>query len=123
MVAARDAAEEVLGPNLLLQADLVVSEVISSDTARKRWLEKQLLSDLAERYRKQGLMIEWDGTLVAWLLEQQASNAGEREWERLVDQELSPALIAHLPEAGQVMCLCVRCEGGKLLVERRERSE
>ena len=48
-LALREAGVRDLGPELLDRVDLVFARVSSSDEARRRWLEKTLLADMAER--------------------------------------------------------------------------
>jgi ATP-dependent Clp protease ATP-binding subunit ClpA len=57
-------------------------------------LRQGVLAELAERYRKRGLALQWDDTFVAWL-EQHAA----RDIERLLDTEVGPRIAAHLVDA------------------------
>jgi len=113
------AIERVLGAELAAQVDLVCAAVPSSATARRRWLEKHFLSDLTERYRKQGLSLSWDDSLVTWLLSEESACDNQRDWERLVDERLSPLLIRYLPAntGKEVRSLLVKLEGGEIHVE------
>lgn len=93
-LALREAGVRDLGPELLDRVDLVFARVSSSDEARRRWLEKTLLADMAERYRRQGIQLVWDKTLLDWMLDQQESCRQQSDWERLVDQKPAQSWFA-----------------------------
>jgi ATP-dependent Clp protease ATP-binding subunit ClpA len=118
----RQAIGDAVGAELAAQLDLVIASVPTGEAPRRRWLEKHLLSDLADRYRKQGVELSWDDSLVAWLLREETASRNQREWERLVDERLSPLLIRYLPSTAgkEVRCLLVKCEGDEVLVETRQ---
>jgi len=121
----RQAAERALGTEFLAQIDLVCAEVPTSEAARRRWLQQHLLADLAERYRKQGLALRWDDSLIQWLLSQQSAQANQRDWERMVDECISPLLIPYLSadREKEVRSLVVKCEGGMIKVETPQSEE
>jgi ATP-dependent Clp protease ATP-binding subunit ClpC len=115
----RPIVERLLGSQLADQVDLVSAEVAEVGDAQRRWLEKGLLTDLSERYGKAGVTLTWDESLINWLLSEQGSYANGRDWERLVDERLSPLLVRHLPEPGatEKPSLVVKYEGDKILVD------
>ena len=119
------AAEGVLGAGFIAQVDLICSQAPTSDEARRRWLRQHLLSDLAERYRKQGVDLHWDESLLAWFLNQEQDPTAERNWERLVDERLSPLLIRYLPQEGgkEARSLLVRYEGDGIRIESHEKAQ
>ena len=107
-----------LGEELASQIDLVCSEVPTEGEAGRHHLEKYLLPDLSERYSKRGVSLHWDDSLVTWLLEQQGAHTNRREWERLVDERLSPLLVKYLPAPSEkeVKSLTVKYEGDQIRV-------
>lgn len=115
----RQIATRALGTELMAQVDLVCAESVGSDLDRQRQLQNALLSDLSERYRKQGLLVSWDVSLLEWLFDQQEFQRNRRDWERLLDEHLIPLLIQHLPAPGgkEVKSLIVRCHEGQIIVE------
>ncbi len=121
-IDARQAAEAVLGAEIVAQIDLVCAEVPAAEAPRRHWLEQHLLSDLSERYRKQGMYLAWDESLVDWLLNQRSAHANQRSWERLVDEHLSPLLVRYLPAADgdAVKSLIVKYEADAIRVEVHE---
>lgn len=121
----REIAEGLLGTEFVAQCDLVCAEVMTSDVARRRWLEKHFLSDLSDRYRKQGVHLRWAESLIDWLLTQQSAYASQRDWERLVDERLSPLLVPYLSSASEkeVTLRIVKGEGDTISVEPEERSD
>jgi ATP-dependent Clp protease ATP-binding subunit ClpC len=115
----RQAAEQALGAEFVTQVDLVCTEVPAPDVTQRHWLQQHLLSDLSERYRKQGVHLAWDESLVDWLLNKRSDHAGQRSWERLVDECLSPLLVRYLPAVGgeAVKSLIVKYEAEGIRVE------
>ncbi|HUF52008.1 MAG TPA: AAA family ATPase [Longimicrobiales bacterium] len=93
-VAAGDGARVELGA-LAAHVDVVCAPVAAR--AGHAWLRQGVLSDLATRYQKHGLLLEWDDTFVQWLVEQHADS---RDIERLLDTEVNPHIAAHLPASG-----------------------
>jgi ATP-dependent Clp protease ATP-binding subunit ClpC len=115
----RKAIEIALGEGLADEIDLVFSEQPRTGEAQRRWLEKGLLSDLSERYKKAGVALRWDESLIGWLLEQQKSSPDGQAMERIVDEKLSPLLVRYLPEPGasQKTSLAVKWSGDKIVVD------
>jgi ATP-dependent Clp protease ATP-binding subunit ClpC len=121
---AAEAARRNLGEELMAQVDLVCSEVPDTNSSRRRWLQDHLLSDLATRYRQEGLDLQWDTTIVDWLLAQPEKGANYRDWERLVDARLSPVLVRYLPatRGKEVSSLLVKCADGLIQVEGEKKG-
>ena len=124
-VDARHAAEESLGRDLVEECDLVCVGAPTSGQAQRLWLHHRLLTDLAERYRRQGVLLVWDETLIDWMLNLEEAGEGRHHWERLIDERLSPVLIRHLPnhvsaagEESEPPTLRIRAENGNVVVER-----
>jgi len=107
-----------LGRELMAQVDLVCSLVPISGQAQMRWLEQHLLATLGERCRKRGVEVDFDQSLVAWLLGQRETATSGRDWERLIDRHVSPLLIPYLegPDRGDKR-LTVRWEAGAIRVD------
>jgi ATP-dependent Clp protease ATP-binding subunit ClpC len=114
-------AAAALGEELATQVDLVCTTVIRSEAARRRWIEENLLGELAARYRKQGLDLRWDETFINWLVDQKHLSSSQRDWERLMDDAISPLLVPHLPEegAGKPRSVRVTRKDGATLVEQQ----
>ncbi|HPH95500.1 MAG TPA: AAA family ATPase [Anaerolineaceae bacterium] len=91
------AVEAVMGPEMAAQIDVVAVDTARSDSARRSWLEKHLLLDLSNRYLKQGIKLTWDSTVLDWLMTHKELDVNERNWERFVDEFLSPVIIPYLP--------------------------
>lgn len=122
---ARQAAEKTLGEGLLAQCDLVCAEVATSDAARRQWLENHLLLDLAERYRKKGVHLHWDESVINWMLDHREGHANQRDWERLVDDWLSPPLVRYLSvtQNEAARSVRVRFDGDAVQIDPIETSE
>jgi len=118
----RAAAEKALGAGLASEIDLVCSVPPTSDGLERRWLKETLLADLGERYQREGVKLTWDESVIDWLLAQRGTCNSQRDWERLVDERLSPLLVDRLLDrrAKEGGALIVRVQGGTVCVESRD---
>ena len=109
---------EAVGEELAGQVDLFLPGV-RPVAISKEWLQEHMLADLAIRFLKQGLRLQWDESLVSWLLESRNQFASERDWERWVDYSLSPAIVDYLPKPGgaKVVTVTVKIENESIKVE------
>jgi ATP-dependent Clp protease ATP-binding subunit ClpC len=96
----RQVAERVLGAEFVAHCDLICTGAATAETAQESWLQQRLLSDLSDRYRKQGVHIRWDHSLSEWFRTQHNAPANQRDWERLVEEHLSPLLIPYVSVTG-----------------------
>jgi ATP-dependent Clp protease ATP-binding subunit ClpC len=119
---ARQVAERALGQELVDQCDLISAEVLTTDQDSRHWLKKHLLADITDRYHKQGLKLYWDESLIEWLVAQKNIYNNERDWERFVDERLSPLLIHQLPDrdAQEIKSLVLKYEQGDIQVRSGE---
>ena len=117
--APRDLVRAELGDELVAVADVICADLGATGPDGSRWIEDALLAELAERYRKQGLAVTWDASLVEWLRAQQRGAGSQRDWERVIDERLSPLLLPHLPRAGspETRALALRAEGGRVVID------
>jgi ATP-dependent Clp protease ATP-binding subunit ClpC len=114
----REIVEDAVGAGLLAQVDLIVSRVARSQDARRSWIEGQLLRDLSERWSAQGVRIEWDPSVVTWILDQPETGRDRRAWERVVEDRLGPVLLRSLgAAAGKAVRLRVSARDGSVHVE------
>jgi ATP-dependent Clp protease ATP-binding subunit ClpC len=115
----RQTMIDLLGADLLDQVDLVAARVLESGQAGKQWLEGDVLQTLSNRYRHQGVKINWDESLVKWLLKQQQAHTQRREWERVVESQIGRVLIPHLhPETPErANTITVRYENDQIEVD------
>jgi ATP-dependent Clp protease ATP-binding subunit ClpC len=116
---AREAAARELGEALVEQCDFVCSQVLAVGDTQRRWLQDSLLSDLSKRFHALGLDLQWDRSLLDWLLAQQKTRSNQRDWERLVDGQITAILKKHLPppDAPEARPLVVKYDGGAIHVE------
>lgn len=89
--------ESILGAEFLAQVDVVITQLQHQPLTGRSWLRYNLLADIGTRYSKLGLDLQWDDSLLDWLLTYQRTFSNQREWERLLDEQLAPALIRYLP--------------------------
>jgi ATP-dependent Clp protease ATP-binding subunit ClpC len=119
------AAEAKLGEDFAAQIDVICVGASNSEAAMRRWLRENLLSDLSRRYRARGMEVQWDDSLIDWFLSRQSDNASRMEWERLVDEHLSGALIPYLPpvDAKERPSYVVKYRDGSVQVETLPTTE
>jgi len=89
--------EPILGAEFLAQVDVVITRLQQQPLTGRSWLRHNLLADIGARYSKLGLDLQWDDSLLDWLIAYQRTFSNQREWERLLDEQLAPALIRYLP--------------------------
>jgi ATP-dependent Clp protease ATP-binding subunit ClpC len=89
--------EPILGAEFLAQVDVVITQLQQQPLSGRSWLRHNLLADIGARYSKLGLDLQWDDSLLDWLITYQRTFSNQREWERLLDEQLAPALIRYLP--------------------------
>lgn len=94
-----EGADEVVPPTILDQVDLTVQHLPVAREQVEGWLEASVLADLAARFQKYGLTITCDGSVVRWLVGDNRLSRRARDWERLVDERIMPALVPYLTKA------------------------
>jgi ATP-dependent Clp protease ATP-binding subunit ClpC len=120
---ARDmyqAAREVLGSNLVDQCDLVCHQRPGgTESSLRAWITERLLPQLATRYSTIAVNIEWDDTVVDWLLSGQGAQSSRREVEEQISRVLNPQLVQNLPAIdGRSGVRCVVSYAGDKIVVR-----
>lgn len=112
------AVAETIGNELASQVDLFMPG-IQPAAVSKEWLKDHMLADLADRYLKQGLQLNWDTSLVDWLAEARNQFLSERDWERWIDYSLSPAIVDFLPRPGgpKINAVMVKMEENAIKIE------
>ena len=106
------AVAELIGNELASQVDLFMPGIQPASISRE-WLKDHMLADLADRYLKQGLKLNWDTSLVDWLAEARNQFLSERDWERWIDYSLSPAIVDFLPKPGGPKVECRESKHGR----------
>lgn len=93
----REELAEYLGDDLLAQVDVLCCDLCLGGHATQRWLRDALLPDLHRHFRPQGVHLCCDHHLLAWLSAHSEACPTPADWERLVENELCPLIIPHLP--------------------------
>lgn len=119
------AVVESVGEEIAEQVDLFIPGLAKSGGLTQKWLEEHLLKDLTERYLNQGIELHWDQTTIQWLSRQQEDYLSEKDWERWVDEALSPALIPHIPSSGrgESVAVNVKMDENKVVIEPMKLEE
>lgn len=113
------AITESVGQEIAEQIDMFIPGLAKSGGLTQKWLEEHLLTDLTNRYLGQGVELHWDQTTINWLASQQEQYLSERDWERWVDEALSPAIIPHIPKKGKgkLIAVNVKMDENKVVIE------
>lgn len=90
--AAARLAEKLLGPGVTALCQ-VVGQPASAEGVARGWLATVALPGLAERYARDGLIIEWDPSVVEWLSGIAAQSERRDEWRGQLERRLSPVLV------------------------------
>jgi len=107
-----------LPKELLDICTLVVEDVtLSRPDLTADFLEDNVLSVLAERYRDRGLWVELDKTAVDWLIAQLAQRSATDQLQDEVAALLGKYLTPYLPKSGQAR-VRLKADGDELRVER-----
>ncbi len=93
------AVAESIGPDLAGQIDLFLPGLQPVEVS-KEWLKDTMLADLSTRFLKQGIRLEWDASLLDWMVNSRKQFLSGHDWERWVDYSLSPAIVDYLPKPG-----------------------
>lgn len=115
----RSTLASLLGDSLLSQTDLICTGVPEADSSCGNWIEKEALPRITARFDKKGVRLGWDESVVRWFAAKQAGTGHRRDWERIVDEQLTPRLLASMKEfpgneAGQVV---VTMKGDDLVLQ------
>jgi len=88
----------LLGPALGDEVDLVFDRAPETGS-RETWVASTLLPDVARRLAERGVVLEWDGAAVAWLVLHGPADLRARAWERFLDGSVGPRLAAAIATA------------------------
>lgn len=115
----RRVLEGVLGQRLVTQCDTITCGESERGQAGRESLEQAVLGPVGERFRRAGLDLHWDPSVVEWLLSMRRDCGNELEWERVVDQRLGAHLVRyeHDTHGSGERKARVRCENGALHIE------
>ena len=107
-----------LGAGFVEWIDLIFAQVPTTQEGQRKWVDRNLLERISRGYRSHGLQLEWDDSLISWILNQQESHPTRGDLTRFVEERLGEALIPHLPGAGAgEVRVQVSVKKGKLHVE------
>lgn len=89
----RQTATAILGSSLMNLVDLVCSSLPTESCQEIVWIRNTLLADLASSYRNLNIDVTWDDSLVRWLLHEYNNQPDESMLERIVDEQITPAVM------------------------------
>ncbi len=115
----RACAAHLLGADLVEQVDVLCTDLRTDAHAQQQWLQESLLAELQQRFRAHGVQLSFDATLFPWLLARSSMHFTRTDWERLIEEQLCPAIIPHLPgcRPQHELLLHVLAEGDNCRVE------
>jgi len=75
------------------------------------------LRELAERFKKLGMYLQWDESIFEWIDTHCTDHSCQRELERLIDERLSPAILAGFDSGnGSEETMIVRYSESRIVV-------
>lgn len=90
-------------PDLLDRVELSWQPERPTGERIQAWLKEWVLPSLVERYQRQGLEVEWDPSVVEWLSATILAAGELSRGERLIEEQVLPALIPYLNQPGRVV--------------------
>jgi len=110
--AAERLAETSLGPGVTALCQ-VVGQAASAESVQSRYLTNVALPGVTERYARDGLIIEWDPSVVVWLSGIASQSQRPDEWSDQLEQLMSPVLVRLFKDRPDLPVV-VSYEGGEL---------
>jgi ATP-dependent Clp protease ATP-binding subunit ClpC len=116
--ASREAVEKELGEEFVSTVDIICSSLPPSGTAScNEWPLQEILVELIQLYRRYKLEVTWDKSLVIWLETTHREQMSKDEWERLMDETLTPVLLPYLDEGREIdQLITIGHDGEKFVV-------
>ncbi|MEI6206709.1 MAG: AAA family ATPase [Desulfuromonadales bacterium] len=93
--ANRQNARNLLGEVCMDLVDLICTSSPVMTQQGSVWIRNTLLSDLADRYRRLGIDVTWDDSLVRWLANEYISQPCENHLERIADEQITPTVMRY----------------------------
>ena len=119
-----DRLEKYFSRSLIKFADFIVlKDEMRALNARRQWLKENLHNNLTQRFRRQGIYLHWDKSIIESLSQKLEELDNEQKWERLVNFEILPALLPFLEQIENRLSLLVSCRNGEIDIESAEVSE
>lgn len=119
-----DKLEKYFSKSLLKLADFIVyGGENSQPNARRRWLKENLHNNLSKRFRRQGIYLHWDRSIIESLSQKLEELETEEDWARLINFQILPALLPFLEQGEKRLSLAVSYKNGAFDVESAELSE
>ena len=115
----RACTAHLLGSELVEQVDVLCTDLRADAHAQQQWLQESLLAELHQRFRSHGMHLSFDASLFPWLLSRGSTHFTRTDWERLIEEQLCPVIIPHLPgcRPQHELLLRVLAEGDNCRVE------
>jgi ATP-dependent Clp protease ATP-binding subunit ClpA len=85
--------------DLMPGIDLTISTLPAESAATSLGAERELLDAVNARFQGNGVVIEWDATVVAWLTDLLRQHADRRPVIQTIEREVLPQLVKQMPQA------------------------
>ncbi|GIU80955.1 MAG: ATP-dependent Clp protease ATP-binding subunit [Acidobacteria bacterium] len=120
----RRAVKEVLGEDFAKQIDIICHVSAPSDKMQQ-WIENKLLAEISKRYLEQGMNINWDRSVVEWLLSHSNTLSDQHELEKWADENICLLLVRQLKDTKTKLpvSLLIKYEEGRFHFEISEKGE
>ena len=115
---AQNSYKEVFGEDFCDLIDIIITKTRDSGLENLERLKNQFLPIVTKRYSARGLEVSWDKSFINWF-EAELELEKQCDWERLIDENVSPHLISHLPKSDdkEVKSILVSYHAGDITTE------
>jgi len=119
-----DGLEKYFSKSLVKFTDFIVlKNEDSTPNARRQWLKENLHNNLSKRFRRQGIYLHWDKSIIESLVQKLEELDNEQDWERLVNFQILTALLPFLEQGEKRLSLMVTYRNNDIDIESAEISE
>jgi ATP-dependent Clp protease ATP-binding subunit ClpC len=95
--------ETLVSPDLLSELDVWWRPRFPTPERVETWVKRWVLPALSRRYQQQGLEIDWDPSLLKWVSDAVIDAGDLKQGERLLEEQILPALIPYLNTPAKVI--------------------
>lgn len=119
-----DKLEKYFSKSLIKFTDFIIfNDENSALNVRRQWLKENLHNNLSKRFRRQGIYLHWDRSIIESLSQKLEELENEQQWERLINFQILPILLPYLEQGENRLSLMVSYQDGEIDVESAEISE
>ncbi len=117
--AAMSMVQGSLDESILSHLDLMCRDLVPGGRVMGReWIRNVLLEREVKRYLGLGIRLRWDESFVTLLEKRGTAQLSEQAWERILNEEISPAILSCVGDnVHEEKNIVIRCVGDRIGVE------